>query len=411
MRKRSLVPLALEQLEDRWVPATVQLTNGTLFISNPLIENGTTNLTLLRTSAGQFSVIDSGVNLGKYSVGDNVVVLGSNAKERILVEMNGNSYDGNLFVSSGNGNDTVTVNVLAAGDSTIGGNVTLLTGLGKDDVQMNSASPNALTVGGSLLASASGGPSTLQIGNGERPTTINGDVTVNGFADQGRTEAVTIGDGAADSIGGQLSVTNQSANNVSVMLGTELAGITVGNGLDVNTGAGNNTVTIEGDLPANRTTINGDTHLNLGDGIDFFDVAGDGNTAGGHSTVFNGNVYYKAGNGADSINLASEFPGLGAFGTTINGNLSIDLGDGNNFMGLVGFSGGLNFPVMTISGDLNVQAGNGNNQFDMGGQLGGTRTSHSATATTARLPPLLLWPSCLAARSICAPATGTMPST
>ena len=158
----------------------------------------------------------------------------------------------------------------------------------------------------------------------------------------------------------------------------------IGNGLTVQTGAGNDTVAIVGANLANNTAggmktpgvgtvVNGNTYINLGNGNNYFDVVGGGTPAaqiGGQETTFNGNVTYVAGSGDDSINLAGFGRGTGV-GTTINGNLTINVGDGNNDFGDLatggGDNGGLDFSETTVTGNLNLTAGNGNNVMDFFG--------------------------------------------
>ena len=223
-----------------------------------------------------------------------------------------------------------------------------------------------------------------------------------------------IGGGKFDTIGGALNVQSATVNNnVTVDLGKVLVpsgsagfaqGIMIGNGLNVQTGSGNDTVAIVGasaatgnlvvgsvKTPGVGTVINGDTYVNMGNGNDYFDVVGTRSPAaqiGGQETTFNGNVTYDAGSGSDSINLAGFGRGTGV-GTSINGNLNIQLGDGNNNFGDEAFGGGNNggfdFSDTTIAGNLNLTSGNGSNIMDFFGMnVQGTEAFTSAAVITAR---------------------------
>jgi hypothetical protein len=328
--------------------------------------------------------------LGQYTVGGTIFITGSNAKDNITVNLNGNSYTGNLFVSSGNGNDSISVVGSGAGSS-IGGNVTLLHGTGNASVNLNTTNA-PLTVGGSVLAdnTALNSFSTFQLGNGTGVTNVGGAVTLDSFSDNGATPAVQIGAGQHDNISGALTVTSMTNNNVTVNLGavvslnSEDQGVTVG-GLTVQAGSGNDSVNFRG-ASANDfnngvasgvgTTINGDTNVNFGGGNDYFNVVGSRfENIGGQETQFNGNVTYDAGNGNDSINLAAPPAGSGLF-MTIAGNLNINLGSGQNDFGdeatAGGGNGGLDFVGAQIEGNLNLLSGNGNNTMDFfGAQVNG----------------------------------------
>src|SRR5690242_1956483 len=109
MRQKNRVPLYLEALEDRWVPATVRFINGTLFISNPLVTGGSASLTVTQTANNTFQVKDGATTLGTYAGVGNINITGSNAKDNVTVNLATFVYGGNLFVNTGNGNDTVVL--------------------------------------------------------------------------------------------------------------------------------------------------------------------------------------------------------------------------------------------------------------------------------------------------------------
>src|SRR5579872_774385 len=142
MKQKNRVPLYVEPLEDRWVPATVRLFDGDLFVSDPRITAGSASITLTATATNTFKVQDGTSNLGTYNVGGTILLTGSNAKDTITMDLAGHTYTGNLFINSGNGNDTVSIVNSAAGSTgtTIAGNVTILTGLGNDSVNLSTTS-------------------------------------------------------------------------------------------------------------------------------------------------------------------------------------------------------------------------------------------------------------------------------
>jgi hypothetical protein len=410
----------LEYLEDRTVPATVRLVSGTLLISNPTIMGSATALTLTQDAVVQnkFTVKDGPANNGTYSGVGNIDITGTNANDLVTINLKNNRYTGNLLVNSGGGSDSVAIIGGGAAGNAIGGNVTLVHGAGNESVNVNGVAGSGLTIGGSLTATNTypGSHNTFQLGNTGAPTNVGGSVTLTNFADRGTTPAVQIGNGQFDTIGGGLSVQSGNVNNnVTVNLGkvvssTLAQGVMIGNGFNVQTGAGNDTVAIVGANLADNaaggtktvgTTINGTTYISLGDGNNYFDVVGQrmpGAQIGGQETTFNGNVVYTAGNGNDSINLAGFGRGTGV-GTTINGNLTISLGDGNNDFGdsvfAGGSNGGLSYSETTITGNLNLTSGNGNNVMDFYGiNVQGTEafTLGNGTNGTATAPILIRTP-------------------
>jgi hypothetical protein len=424
MPRRLRVRPTLELLEDRAVPATVRFVSGTLLISNPSLTGTSTSLTVVQdpTTANKFTVKDGAMPNGTYSGVGNINITGSNFRDLVTVDLNGKTYTGNLLVNTGNGDDTIAVTGGAAAGAGIAGNVTLLPGLGNDSVSLNTVAGKALTIGGNVNVTDTSGLNTFQLGNAGAVTNVGGDVTITGFADRGATPAVQIGGGKFDTIGGRLSVQSvNTSNNVTVDLGKIVVpsgpagfaqGVQIGRGLTVQTGAGNDTVTIVGALasdnaaggvktPGVGTIINGDTYINLGEGNNYFDTLGTRTPLaqiGGQETTFNGNVTYVAGSGSDSIELAGFGRGTGV-GTEVNGNLTVNLGDGNNNFGDMalggGNNGGLDFVETSVSGNLSLTAGNGNNVMDFFGvRVGGSEAFHFGNGNngTAAVPLLIRRP-------------------
>src|SRR5437899_1813528 len=105
MNVRHRARLNLEHLEDRWVPASVLLINGTLLIS-PSPGEAALTLTVRQTAANAFTVTDQGTLLGPFSPVSNLLITGGNGGDSVTVDVNGLNYTGGLLAFTGNGNDT-----------------------------------------------------------------------------------------------------------------------------------------------------------------------------------------------------------------------------------------------------------------------------------------------------------------
>lgn len=326
MRQRHRARLDMEALEDRCVPATVQFIDGNLFVSNPTIAGGVTALTLTGRGTNTFQVNDFFASDGTYSGVTNVFMFGSNAADLLTFNLNGNTYSGNLFIASGNGNDTVNVTAVLGG--TIAGNVTVLTGHGNSLVAVHNLIPNtgnALDVfEGSVQATAESGNDTFAVGSVAAPTMVLGNITATGF------QTANIGGLAGDVYSGNVTV-NDGLINSGVSL-TTATGITIGGNLDLNTGGGSgaDTVTLA------SGTVNGSILLNLGNGNNTFSNTG--------ALTVAGNFALQNGSGSDTVAAIDA-------GTVFQGNAQFTFGDGNNsFQPTTAF---------TVQGNLNLSAGNG----------------------------------------------------
>ena len=122
MRTKSSFRPKLEVLEDRWVPATIQLTSGILVVSHqvgPLTVAPT-------TTPGQVAVTDNTGTRTVSGVGTLIEILGTNAADTITFTGN-TGFNGNLIIDGGNGDDTITLGAaavaasidLAAGNDTL----------------------------------------------------------------------------------------------------------------------------------------------------------------------------------------------------------------------------------------------------------------------------------------------------
>jgi hypothetical protein len=337
MRQKNRIPLRLELLEDRWVPATVRLVDGVLLISNPIVRASGSSLTLTQSAANTFQVADSGLNLGTYAVAGNIIVTGSNAKDNIKVDLNGKAYTGNLFLNGGNSNDSITVT--GTGGGSVAGNTTILTGRGQDSVNLNSTGTSKMTFGGSVqVTSSPGSTNTLGLGNGTASTTVGGDVKLSGIGN------ATIGGGKADLIGGSLTIQDAQtgmANSIQLNDGLKV-------GQNVTYFGGSQTDLFQlGKSITGTMTIGGNLTAQVGDADNLVTLA---------SFVYNlsvgGNLTVLGGNGANNLGLAG----------TVAGNVNVQLGNGNNGTTPLG-PGGLFFDSV-VGGDENIALGNGNNAFD-----------------------------------------------
>lgn len=275
MRKKQRVPLCLEQMEERWVPATVRFIGGNLFVSNPLIVAGQTGITVNATGTNTLQVVDTeggtaSISLGTYSGVGNLFITGSNARDNIAVDLHGNTYTGNLYVNTANGNDTTTI-LSTGGAGAILGNVNVNTGLGNDTVNLNSTGTTAMTFGGSVQVIALAGNDSFTFGNATAASTISGDLTLVGVANV--TLGNTVTHNVPNTIAGNLSVQDSQVGTPVNFFGTD--SVTVGGSMTLNLGNANNTVQF------GLFTVNGNAQLNLGSGTDSTVIRG---------ATFNGNL-------------------------------------------------------------------------------------------------------------------------
>ena len=351
MKPKKRAPLALEHLEDRWAPATVQFFNGTLFVSNPTVP-ATTGVVLTQTAANTFSVRDNGTPLGTYAGVGNINYTGSNLADKFTLNLGALTYTGSLFANSGNGNDTISV---TGTGGAIRGNLTLLPGLGDDLVQMNSTGTGGITVGGTLQVSDSGGNDTINLGNASAVSHFLGNVSLSGMNN------VTLGFGQPDTFGGDLSAT-VAGEAVPLFFQTKTvtgSAVTINGSLQLTGGAGNDTV-VDSDLAVNRdVTIDLAGAPNDPLNSNLVSTAADVSTGAPATPLrVNGNFSYTGGSGVDELILS---------GYQVGGSMTLNLGDGNDVVDL-GTVGGL-LPAPTIGGDLSITGGNGD--IDLNGAFFG----------------------------------------
>ena len=236
-------PLSLERMEDRWVPATVRFTGGTLLISNPTITGGTTSLTVTQTANNTFRVVDGHSTLGTYSGVSNLSITGSNAADNITVNVNKFTYTGALSISGENGNDTIAITGGAGagvGSGAILGNVTILHTYGNASVGLNTLGAGGLTIGGTTSVTTQSGNDSITLGSlatggGAAASHFLGDVNISGF----NTVLMSSG-GQLDTYGGNVNVSD-GVNSGSPMFFVEGAD-------ETETPSGTDTITVGGNL-------------------------------------------------------------------------------------------------------------------------------------------------------------------
>src|SRR5262249_39215764 len=228
-----------------------------------------TGLVVQQTAANQFSVRDNGVNHGTFATVSKIQITGSNAADTITVDLNGLTYTGSLAISSGNGNDTVSITNESATAASVRGTTSVLPGLGNDVINLNHTGTNRLTFSGIVQVTKAVGAGTLNLGNGSATTTFAGDVTAAGMA------AVNLGFGQPDRYAGNVTV-NGSPNLHPP--GTKLGlfgapvpatAVAIQKNLLVNGTAGGDSVS----LAPGSVTVNGSSTFLLGEGNDNLQVA------------------------------------------------------------------------------------------------------------------------------------------
>ncbi len=247
------------------------------------------------------------------------------------------SVGGSLTVTNGDGPTLTHVNRTAAGVSTIRGSVRVTNGAGRDDVvledtnvvgsvkinngtggvtgagfvtidnQFNTAFRSVIR--GNVTVAFQDGAVSSAFLNGIFDTEVLGNVTFNTGSGTFRT---WFGDNATSlqtRVHGNLTVTGTGNNRV--VLGTDPHGVvTVGGALTVATGAGNDSVGLNG------VRVNGATRFLLGQG---------NNGVGIDDSTFAGRFTYTGGAGDDSL-VIETLSGTAA-GTVFQAPVAVDLGD------------------------------------------------------------------------------------
>src|SRR5262249_13398383 len=125
MPPRSRASVSVEQLEERLTPASVRQVGGFLFIRNPRIAGGPTNITLTQTAPNTFNVRDAGASQGTFANIGSILVTGTSARDTVILDLAGKTFTGDFLANTGNGNDTVVIRS-SGGAGAILGRTTLL---------------------------------------------------------------------------------------------------------------------------------------------------------------------------------------------------------------------------------------------------------------------------------------------
>ncbi len=331
------VLLALEELESRWVPATIHFVNGTLSITN-LVSVAPAVLNVQQTAIpNTFQVWDgTGSSTLTFTGVSNVLVDSGNANHNVLFNTNGAVYTGSLTINAHNGNDSINVTNNAVGSGILG-NTTVLTATGNDSVSIGDSGNGQMIFGGNVVVAKGSGTDLVQIGKSF--TSIRGSLSITGG------DSITLSSVLAQ--GG----TSLQDGGIGTSSMTIVGPAIFGKYLNITGGAsGSDFLTID-DAPF--IVVNGNTNITLGAGNDTFIVDVD--------TTFNGNFnYVELGSGSDSVNVMSPLVGT----TKFNGNASFNLGNGTDTFTLAA-------GTTTISGNLSIQAGSGNDNITTGAAVFG----------------------------------------
>ncbi|MFO0843691.1 MAG: hypothetical protein U0797_15055 [Gemmataceae bacterium] len=332
MRSKHSFRPVVEGLEDRWVPATIRLVAGNLFVSNQVGE-----LTVSTTgTAGQitvndfFNATDHKVTLS--GVGSLISITGTNLANKInfVADVAGGklAFPGNLLINSGNGIDTVDLT------GRIGGNVTLLTGLGNDIV----TSTGDLSIGGGLTFSDGFGLNTVNLN--DQDWIIGGNLTMSGVG------TFNSGTGNMLKVGGAvtLAATPTVANPLNVTFNAGSL-VDIGKSLTITGSAVTDSVQV-----LSLLSVGGNMSVNLRGGLNTFFLTP---TTGG--TGINGSLFYIGNGDADTVFL-------GDF-SDVAGNTSIEMGGGANVF--------VDNPLSLYAGNLTVNGGNDTNTFVISGAVSG----------------------------------------
>lgn len=362
---------SLEGLTERIVPAvSVKFLAGSLTISaNPA--NVANNLVIeQRLSDGKFLVTDGSVSVGPYRVTGNISVISSNASDIIQVNLNrgtGGTFQlpGFLNINSRNGADNITIRGDADYGGRIGGNVILSTGYSNDTVTI-SDNGATLSIGGGISANLDSGADTfnlvtsggvvtgkgvsllranaVNIGVGGDPVSINGSLCIDNTLDYGITNNLVMGTsgditkvkiagnfcynggtlidniqlyGTVQGLAGKNSVINLGQGTNSLDANAEI-GVGTSSNLIVTGGSGEDNITLRDD-----TLIANDAIFSLGAGANIYSL--------NHTFAVDGNMSITAGNGDDAI---------GVFAGQIGGDLTLSLGNGSNSLTFAGTATG-----------------------------------------------------------------------
>jgi hypothetical protein len=352
-QKKRPVVLTLENLEDRWVPATIQFSNGTLSISNiSSVSPAALTVVTPHLKPNSFSVTDGSGSTSTYTNVSSLVIDTGNGKHSVFVNTGGEGYTGTLLIKAHNGNDSITVRG-GHTDPTLG-QTTIQTGTGNDTVTV---APSTEILGNLTLANSSGSEllmltvnsirGNLSISNAAsiflNSLRVAGNTSIssptlaqsylNIFAGTFSQNLTVLGGSGSDTVDFLGTPTVNGNTSINLGAGNDSVGITsgtYGGNLGVNTHAGNDRIVFSG------ATVNGTASFQLGDGNDTVNLAG----------TMNGDLLVTEGSGNDSVTITSA----------LSGNLTLNLGAGNDTVGVSNPPPGVFF----------LNAGNGNSSITLG---------------------------------------------
>ena len=292
----------------------------------------------VNTGAGSDS-INVAQNLGVTIHGDVSLQGGAGQKTILIGSASGAvAIDGNLNVTTGSGNDSVTVDFLTVG--AVKGTLAINTGLGDDTVKLATAGDVAVPHG------------SASIDTGDAST----------------SDSVTVGTTHSVTISGDLSIHTGSGND-AVILDSLTVGSIFGS-LAISTGVGDDTITIAGN--GDVSVSNGSVFIDTGDGVsdtvlvgaghtvtiaqDLSIHTGDGNDTVTVDQVTTRNLDIHTNGGSDTVTVA------GVHSVLVFGSATIDTGDATGASDTVHIGGGA---AVSFNSSLAVTLGNGDDAFSL----------------------------------------------
>ncbi len=341
-------------------PLTIKSLGSTLLISGT--PAGTTGLTITGTG-GMYHITDGATNKGTFSA-DSITMSLTHYNESITFDLGTQTLGGNLLLSLGTGNlsKVALSNPVTIDDGTVGGSVTVLNGSVNETLSLgDAAGTHPLHVGDSVLDvahnSSVGGNLFLSDNS-----FVGGALTVSGVP------SVQMGtpSGTGATIGGSVSINASKAGpslDVTLNGTTVIKGSLTVVGTAMSTGLGDSFDVAGG---AAGVTVNGDVNVNLGNGVNLWQMGG---TYAGNVTLTGGNGGNTGGFPENDINLNDVLGGSGGNSATIAGSLTVTTGSGSTeFLFPSTVDGATNNAA--VSGNVSLNFGNGVNDLG-GGAFGG----------------------------------------
>jgi hypothetical protein len=367
----------LETLEDRVVPAVsaTVLPGGLLYVVDTVAPSSVGPIRIIQTANNTFNVFDGATQInGAPLVATNVRIALSSASDDLRIDLNGKIFNGSVVAFLGAGVNTATVygNEFGAGQGTINGFLQIYGGLDIDTVNLDGSNVGGLKVGmattvnldGNVVdflnttgsVSLNGGLATYYVNwinlnsgtaigqsaflyGGSGGNTVNlaaGASVAKNFSFAGYFSVSNGGNSVTvDGTVGQDLIFNSSVNNIighSLTLNGSVArdllfyggsqgdtldvnpGATVGRNLVAYTGAGDDTVTLDGTVGTAVAT--GAVYLFLGAGNDTATL----NSTIGFGVAATQVLFIDAGAGNDAVTLGAS--------ASIQGKALVLLGSG-----------------------------------------------------------------------------------